>query len=126
MLDTEHRIQIAAALIDAVVELFAAPNAAGIRDCGLMGRWWRDGVVYGIYPRWFADSDGDGVGDPAGITNHLGYVAELGVQAVWITPFQSSPQVDHGYDVSDYCDVDPLFGDLAAFDEMLRTVTDCG
>ncbi|MFN2478274.1 MAG: glycoside hydrolase family 13 protein [Pseudonocardiaceae bacterium] len=85
-----------------------------------MGEWWRDGVVYQIYPRSFADSDGDGVGDLAGITAYLDYVAKLGVQAVWITPFQRSPQVDHGYDVSDYCDVDPLFGDLRTFDEMLR------
>ncbi len=85
-----------------------------------MGEWWRDAVVYEIYPRSLADSDGDGVGDLAGIISRLGYLAELGVQAVWITPFQSSPQVDHGYDVSDYCDVDPLFGDLPAFEEMLR------
>ncbi|MDQ4091943.1 MAG: glycoside hydrolase family 13 protein [Actinomycetota bacterium] len=85
-----------------------------------MGQWWRDGVVYQVYPRSFVDSDGDGVGDLVGITAHLDYVAKLGVQAVWITPFQRSPQVDHGYDVSDYRDVDPLFGDLAAFDEMLR------
>ncbi|MDQ4021800.1 MAG: alpha-amylase family glycosyl hydrolase [Actinomycetota bacterium] len=85
-----------------------------------MSEWWRDAVVYEIYPRSFADRDGDGVGDLAGITARLGYVAKLGVQAVWITPFQRSPQADHGYDVSDYCDVDPLFGDLPAFDEMLR------
>lgn len=86
-----------------------------------MGRWWRDAVVYQIYPRSFADSDGDGVGDLAGITARLGYLAELGVQAVWIIPFQRSPQADHGYDICDYCDVDPLFGDLPAFEEMLRT-----
>lgn len=89
-----------------------------------MDGWWRDSVVYQIYPRSFADSDGDGVGDLAGITARLDYVAELGVQAVWITPFQRSPQADHGYDVSDYCDVDPLFGDLAAFDEMLQVAHD--
>ncbi|MFY9806965.1 MAG: alpha-amylase family glycosyl hydrolase [Pseudonocardiaceae bacterium] len=85
-----------------------------------MGEWWRDAVVYEIYPRSFADSDGDGVGDLAGLTSRLAYVAKLGIQAVWITPFQRSPQADHGYDVSDYCNVDPLFGDLATFDEMLR------
>ena len=82
--------------------------------------WWRDAVVYQIYPRSFADADGDGVGDLDGVTAHLPYVAALGVDAVWLTPFQRSPQADHGYDVSDYCDVDPLFGDLAALDRMLE------
>jgi alpha-glucosidase len=81
--------------------------------------WWRDAVVYQIYPRSFADADGDGVGDLAGVTARLGHVAALGAQAVWLTPFQRSPQADHGYDVSDYRDVDPLFGDLAAFDELV-------
>ncbi|GAA0495335.1 hypothetical protein Ade02nite_18840 [Paractinoplanes deccanensis] len=76
-------------------------------------------VTYQIYPRSFADSDGDGVGDLDGITARLPYVAGLGVDAIWLTPFQRSPQADHGYDVSDYCDVDPLFGDLAAFDRLL-------
>lgn len=84
-----------------------------------MSGWWRDGVVYQIYPRSFADADGDGVGDLAGITAHLDHVARLGVEAIWTTPFQRSPQADHGYDVSDYCDVDPLFGDVESFDVML-------
>ena len=83
--------------------------------------WWRDSVVYQIYPRSFADADGDGVGDLAGITARLGHVAGLGAQAIWLTPFQRSPQADHGYDVSDYCDVDPLFGDLAGFDALVGT-----
>ncbi len=82
-------------------------------------RWWRDAVVYQVYPRSFADADGDGVGDLAGVAARLGHVAGLGADAVWLTPFQRSPQADHGYDVSDYCDVDPLFGDLAAFDALL-------
>jgi alpha-glucosidase len=81
--------------------------------------WWRDGVVYQIYPRSFADADGDGVGDLAGIGARLDHVARLGAEAVWLTPFQPSPQADHGYDVSDYTGVDPLFGDLAAFDAVL-------
>jgi alpha-glucosidase len=81
--------------------------------------WWRNAVVYQIYPRSYSDSDGDGVGDLAGITARLGHVAGLGAQAIWLTPFQRSPQADHGYDVSDYCDVDPLFGDLAAFDALV-------
>jgi alpha-glucosidase len=81
--------------------------------------WWRDAVVYQVYPRSFADADGDGVGDLAGITARLGHVAGLGAQAIWLTPFQRSPQADHGYDLSDYCDVDPLFGDLAGFDALV-------
>src|SRR4051794_23124176 len=81
--------------------------------------WWRDAVVYQIYPRSYADANGDGVGDLAGITARLDHVAGLGAQAIWLTPFQRSPQADHGYDVSDYCDVDPLFGDLAAFDVLV-------
>ncbi len=80
--------------------------------------WWRDAVCYQIYVRSFADSDGDGTGDLDGITSRLDHLAGLGVDAVWLTPFYTSPQADHGYDVADYCDVDPLFGDLAAFDRL--------
>lgn len=85
----------------------------------MTGRWWRDAVVYEIYPRSFADADGDGIGDLDGVTAHLDHVADLGVDAVWLAPFQRSPQADHGYDVSDYTDVDPLFGDLDAADRLL-------
>ena len=81
--------------------------------------WWREAVVYEVYVRSFADSDGDGLGDLEGIRSKLGYLRDLGVDAVWITPFYPSPQRDHGYDVADYCDVDPLFGDLADFDRLL-------
>ncbi|TAL46418.1 MAG: alpha-amylase [Salinibacterium sp.] len=83
--------------------------------------WWRTAVIYQIYPRSFSDSNGDGVGDLPGITKRLPALAELGIDAVWLSPFFRSPQKDAGYDVSDYCDVDPLFGTLADFDELLQT-----
>ena len=77
--------------------------------------WWRGGVIYQIYPRSFADSNGDGIGDLAGITARLDYIAGLGVDGIWLSPFFKSPMKDFGYDVSDYCDVDPMFGSLADF-----------
>ena len=80
--------------------------------------WWRTAVIYQIYPRSFADANGDGMGDLAGIRSRLPQLAELGVDAIWLSPFYTSPQRDAGYDVADYCDVDPLFGTLADYDEM--------
>jgi alpha-glucosidase len=82
--------------------------------------WWNSAVIYQIYPRSFADSNGDGIGDLPGITSRLPYLARLGVDALWLSPFYRSPQADAGYDVSDYRDVDPLFGTLRDFDRMLR------
>ena len=81
--------------------------------------WWQRAVVYQIYPRSFADASGDGVGDLRGIRNRLGYLAWLGVDAVWLSPVFRSPMADFGYDVSDYCDVDPLFGTLADLDALV-------
>ena len=77
--------------------------------------WWRGAVIYQIYPRSFQDSNGDGIGDLNGITRRLGHVADLGVDAVWISPFFVSPMKDFGYDVADYTDVDPIFGALGRF-----------
>jgi alpha-glucosidase len=83
------------------------------------GDWWRHGVIYQVYPRSFADSGGDGVGDLQGIRSRLDHLSDLGVAAIWLSPFYPSPMVDFGYDVADYTDVDPLFGTLDDFDQLV-------
>lgn len=85
----------------------------------MSANWWQHGVIYQIYPRSFQDSGADGVGDLNGIRRRLTYLKWLGVDALWISPIYPSPMADFGYDVSDYCDIDPLFGDLADFDKLL-------
>lgn len=84
-----------------------------------VGAWWTRAVVYQVYPRSFADSNGDGIGDLGGIRSKLGYLAELGVDALWLSPVYPSPQHDNGYDISDYQDIDPIFGTLEDFDRLL-------
>ena len=81
--------------------------------------WWRDGVIYQIYPRSFSDSNGDGIGDLAGITSRLDYLADLGIDALWLSPFYPTPDKDFGYDISNYVAVDPRFGTLADFDRLV-------
>ncbi|MEZ4560931.1 MAG: alpha-amylase family glycosyl hydrolase, partial [Caldilineaceae bacterium] len=82
--------------------------------------WWQTGVIYQIYPRSFMDANGDGVGDLVGVIDKLDYLSDtLGVDAIWLSPFYPSPMADFGYDVSDYCAVNPLFGDLATFDDLV-------
>ena len=88
--------------------------------------WWRGAVIYQIYPRSYQDSDGDGIGDLSGIIHRLDHIAELGVDAIWISPFFRSPMLDFGYDVSDYRDVDPIFGSLSDFDALLMRAHELG
>lgn len=84
------------------------------------GHWWQSGVIYQIYPRSFQDSNGDGVGDLQGIIDRLDYLHWLGVDAIWLSPIFPSPMADFGYDVADYCSIDPIFGDLNTFERLLE------
>ena len=88
--------------------------------------WWRSAVFYQIYPRSFQDTTGSGMGDLAGVTQEMDYLVNLGVDALWLSPFYPSPQVDAGYDVADYCDVDPIFGSLEDFDELIHSAHNRG
>jgi alpha-glucosidase len=111
-----HRFVAALAVVLACVASLALPAATAGAD---VEPWWRHAVIYEIYPRSFQDSNGDGTGDLNGITQRLDYLQQLGVDAIWIAPIYPSPQVDFGYDVSDYEAVDPLYGTLADFDRLL-------
>jgi alpha-glucosidase len=101
-------------------------SAAPVTTSTLGSEWWRSAVIYQIYPRSFADLDGDGIGDLPGITARLESLSTLGVDAIWLSPFFTSPQKDAGYDVADYCDIDPLFGTLADFDVMRERAHELG
>ncbi|KJK57946.1 glycoside hydrolase family 13 protein [Saccharothrix sp. ST-888] len=101
----------------------AAPIAA---NAGATRGWWRDAVIYQVYPRSFADSNGDGMGDLPGIRSRLPYLRDLGVDAVWLSPFYASPQADAGYDVADYRAVDPMFGSLLDADALIRDAHQLG
>ena len=85
-----------------------------------MNDWWKGAVIYQIYPRSFLDTSGNGVGDIKGITCKLDYISDLGVDAIWLSPIFTSPMKDMGYDVSDYKNIDPLFGKLEDFDELIK------
>jgi len=103
---------------------------ATFRDCGSVNfegsnilidtAWWKRGIIYQIYPRSFQDSNGDGVGDLNGIRQRLSYLTWLGIDAIWISPIYPSPMADFGYDITDYCNIDPVFGTIADFDALLR------
>ncbi|MET8754784.1 glycoside hydrolase family 13 protein [Streptomyces sp. NPDC004667] len=107
-------------------ELTAIPLASASSNPTESRGWWRDAVIYQVYVRSFADSDGDGVGDLRGVRERLPHLARLGVDALWLTPFYVSPQADGGYDVADYRTVDPLFGDLADADDLVRAAHELG
>ncbi len=104
-----------------MMEQSIKPAAPAMRD-----DWWRGAVIYQVYPRSFQDSDGDGIGDLSGITERLPHIASLGVDGVWISPFFPSPMKDFGYDVTDYCGVDPMFGTLEDFDTLVAAAHQLG
>ncbi|AZI57749.1 glycoside hydrolase family 13 protein [Nakamurella antarctica] len=111
--------------IEASVDVLTPLDPADVTPAE-WGDWRREAVVYQIYPRSFADSNGDGIGDLPGITSRLAAIADLGVDAIWLSPFYTSPQADAGYDVADFRAVDPIFGDLEDFDRLLATAHDLG
>ncbi len=91
-----------------------------------MEKWWNNAVVYQVYPASYQDSNGDGIGDLPGITKRLDYIKKLGVDIVWLSPIYKSPQVDNGYDISDYQAINPDFGNMEDFDKLLKKAHDLG
>src|SRR4051794_29303459 len=114
--------------MDVTIGLPPEAGRPGPRDDGRVSwsvedaPWWTRAVVYQIYPRSFADSDGDGIGDLRGILHRLDHLVELGVDVVWLSPVYASPQDDNGYDISDYQSVDPMFGTLDDLDELIAAL----
>ena len=82
-------------------------------------KWWKNAVIYQVYPKSFQDSNGDGIGDIKGIISRLDYLRTLGIDAIWLSPVYRSPQDDNGYDISDYQDIDPMFGSLVDMEELI-------
>jgi alpha-glucosidase len=102
-----------------LVVLFGLGPLSRAQDVDALGHpWWKHAVFYELYPRSFADSDNNGTGDLIGIASRLDYLKGLGVDAIWITPFYPSPQVDFGYDISDFENIDPMYGTMADFDRL--------
>ena len=102
------------------VSVLVAQNASTANSkSASLENWWKNAVIYEIYPRSFQDTNGDGIGDLNGITEHLDYLKNLGIDAIWLSPIYPSPQVDFGYDISDYENIDPQYGTLADFDRLV-------
>lgn len=109
-----------------VVKTKAEGSSKNLRADELDEDWWKNAVVYQIYPKSFKDSDNDGTGDLQGIISKLEYLKETGVTVVWLSPIHKSPQVDDGYDISDFKDVDPIFGTLDDFDNLVAKAEELG
>lgn len=105
---------------EGVDTLIVEDVAPACRDADEAAPWWKGALIYQVYPRSFQDTNGDGIGDLPGITKRLDYIASLGVSCIWISPFFTSPMADYGYDVSNFCDVDPIFGTLSDFDALIE------
>ena len=111
------------AILTATIGCSESATVTPPRSDSVAIEWWRRGIVYQIYPRSFQDTNGDGVGDLAGIAARLDYLKWLGVDAIWISPIYPSPMADFGYDVSDYTNIHPMFGQLSDFDNFWRLRT---
>ena len=109
-----------------VVAILCVALATFTANAAAQGLWWQTTSIYQIYPRSFQDSDGDGIGDIPGVTSRLEYLAELGVGGIWLSPIYKSPMKDFGYDISDYMEVDPIFGTIEDFRAMADLAHDLG